>query len=1116
MRLRTSALLCLTAATLAPASSHAADAQDLAAKFKQLPTVPEAELPALSNQLGPFRGALKHDGLEGHTWVSFPFIENAASLDVDPKGRVFVSEANRFWLGVPDLRGANEMIRDDFKAVTLADRLALYDKFKTHFPENWFTSVADRVIRLEDKDGNGAPDHRALFSDHFKSAEDGIGFSLLAERDAVWFTCIPKLWKMTDANDDGRADTHEAVAGDFGVRVSFIGHDLHGIIRGPDGRLYFSVGDRSYHVKTADGKTRAGEGRGAVFRCASDGSGLELYADGLRNPQELAFDDHGNLFTFDNTGDIGDKARFVYVLEGTDSGWNMAHQSPHQYAKALDWGDFRPARAVWVAERMFDLWHPEQPQWVYPPAGHVGNGPSGFIHLTGDAIPEDLRGRFLLTNYSGAAEASATLLVSYETKGAGFATTGVSDLVRGIAAADVAQGYDGRLFLADFGGGWSVNTNASVQVLAPKHDTHRQQGTHTAKLMAAGFASTPEDELTRLLSHADRRVRQEAQFQLVQRGSRDLLRTTAQQSTSRLARLHALWGLGQMQAVDALLQLTTDADAEIRANTARTLGDLRAKAARSALLTLLRDESARVRALAAIALGRVCDSGDTEAIEALYAANVTPVDVVLRHAILSALTHIGTEQAAASRASASEAEQRLLAVLHLRRLSSAQLTRFLTDAEAQVRHESVRAIYDTAALDSPAGSALAALDPTDLPEALQRRIVAANYRLGTPESARRLIKLAAHSALPIPVRQYALHGIAMWSTAIETDPVLGHYRPQPQRERAREALASALSQSLPAFLNQKHDSSLIALGTRLAQDLGIQLEVGTLRRQVADSALAPEIRTASLESLARLGHSEDDALLLTLLDDTTPQVKAAALQHSLARRLQGSEALALQEIQAGPLVTARAGISSLPLDAVASLWSEREKNVRSQLWLDLYLRLQAADHSALKTFTALPQTLAEHGGDSARGEIVFRNQGACLQCHMMNGEGSVQGPDLTTVGLRLQSDKLLESLINPNAVIAEGYGMSSATLKDGTALVGRLTKDTPEEVQLISVDGKTTTLQRTELASITPPMSAMPPMALALPLPDLRDLVSYLTTRTKAAKYGTGKADHGDAEKIAK
>ena len=228
-----------------------ADAEDLARKFKQLPTVPEDKLPEMSNKLGDFRGVIKHDGLSGNTWVTFPFIENAASLDVDPKGRVFVTEANRFWLGVPDLRGANEMVRDDFKTVTVEDRLAMYKKYASHFPEGWFTKVADRVIRLEDKDGNGAPDHRTLFSDDFKRPEDGIGFSVLAERDAVYFTCIPSLWKMTDKDDDGVADTQESISDGYGVRVSFIGHDLHGIIRGPDGMLYFSVGDRGYHVTDA-------------------------------------------------------------------------------------------------------------------------------------------------------------------------------------------------------------------------------------------------------------------------------------------------------------------------------------------------------------------------------------------------------------------------------------------------------------------------------------------------------------------------------------------------------------------------------------------------------------------------------------------------------------------------------------------------------------------------------------------------------------------------------------------------------------------------------------------------------------------------------------------------
>lgn len=93
-----------------------------------------------------------------------------------------------------------------------------------------------------------------------------------------------------------------------------------------------SVGDRSYDIETSDGKSHQGDGKGAIFRCESDGSGLEIFCDGLRNPQELAFDNFGNLFTFDNTGDIGDLARMVYALEGTNSGWNMSHQAAHHYA----------------------------------------------------------------------------------------------------------------------------------------------------------------------------------------------------------------------------------------------------------------------------------------------------------------------------------------------------------------------------------------------------------------------------------------------------------------------------------------------------------------------------------------------------------------------------------------------------------------------------------------------------------------------------------------------------------------------------------------------------------------------------------------------------------------
>ena len=71
-----------------------------------------------------------------------------------------------------------------------------------------------------------------------------------------------------------------------------------------------------------------------------------------------------------------------YVLDNTDSGWDMAHQSPHHYANALDWKNFKLSKSVWVGEKMFETYTTEQPQWVYPPVGHLGNGPSGVAWLT--------------------------------------------------------------------------------------------------------------------------------------------------------------------------------------------------------------------------------------------------------------------------------------------------------------------------------------------------------------------------------------------------------------------------------------------------------------------------------------------------------------------------------------------------------------------------------------------------------------------------------------------------------------------------------------------------------------------------------------------------------------
>jgi len=1130
-------LVILSSATL----THAITPAELESRFKALPTVPENEMPALSNTKGTFRGLIQHEGLEGHTWVAFPFVENPGSFGFDPQGRLYVAEANRFWLGVPDLRGANELIRDDFKAVTVADRLAMYQKYAASFPEGWFSRVADRLILLEDRDGNGAADHRSLFSDRFKRPEDGIGFSVLADDGSVYFTCIPSVWKLSDTDGDGRADEEMEISTGYGVRVSFIGHDLHGLVRGPDGRLYFSVGDRGYHVTTADGKLHNGSGRGAVFRCESDGSGLEVFATGLRNPQELAFDDHGNLFTFDNTGDIGDKARLVYVLEGSDSGWDMSHQSPHHYATHLDWGTFRPEQSMWVKERMFDTYNEDQPQWVYPPASHVANGPSGVTWLTGESLPADLRGKFLLSNYRGASDNCNLLLIATEPKGAGYVASEEREIVRGVGASDVELGYDGNLYICDFGGGWSVNENGSIQVAGSKDAAEREAGAKVAALFKEGFANRETAELRELLSHSDRRVRQAAQFALADKGEdgRAVFVAVINESTSQVARLHAIWGLGQLgrrdiAVAETLAPLLLQTDPEVRANAARVLGDLRLESAKTALLDALsKDDSPRVRSLAAIALGRIAKPGDADATKALFSSALTngkkETDIVLRHAILSALSQIATPAEASAKVNSDSREERLLAVLVLRRQESGELVRFLGDADPLVRREVIRGIYDTAVLDSAAGEALASLRDglAELPESVQRRIVAANYRRGTPAHAIAMLQLAADSSLAKPVRKAAFNGLKQWEATIETDPVLGHYRPQVVKEgRTFTALAPLLGDELRRFVTTSDDAELTTLAMEFATTAKIVLEPATLLAQAGNAELAPGLRVAVIESLVASKPEGTRERISTLLSDEAVPVRAAAMKAAFTLGLDGIAGQAAGAITDAPLPVARAaiaGIAATDPGAIATLWNERSTKLRPGLWLDAYLALAEAGRPEAATHVASDPNavflLSLHGGDAAAGEIVFKNQGACLQCHKVGGEGGdnggIQGPDLRDVGKRLSREKILESVANPGAEISPGYGMASVTLKNGESVIGRLAEDTKDHVVVVGLDNRSRRIERGEITTVSPPVSAMPPVAAALPPRDFRDLVAFLASQ-QGGTWKAGDASHGDEEKIAK
>ncbi len=446
-------------------------------------------------------------GMKLELFASEPMPANPVSFGFDEKGRVDVVETFRLHEGVTDNRGHMSWLNDDLASKTVADRVAMYKK---HLGKEAATYGAehDRIRLVEDRDGDGKADHATVFADGFHDLADGLASGVLARKGDVYFTDIPSLYLLKDTNGDDKADVRKTLHTGYGVHVAFLGHDLRGLRFGPDGRLYFSVGDRGLNVTTPDGKTLFAPDRGSILRCEADGSGLEIYATGLRNPQELAFDDLGNLFTVDNNSDSGDKARLVYVMEGGDSGWRIGFQ----YLESP------VSRGPWNAEK---LWYPHfkgQAAYIVPPLVNLSDGPSGLTFNPGSTLlPSKYDRHFFLADFRGSSNGSGVRSFTVKPKGAAYELADSTQLLWGILATDVDFGPDGALYVSDWVQGWEMTGKGRIDKLTdPSVD--RTKADEVKRLLAEGFEKRVTDELIKLLAHADQRVRQEAQFALADRG----------------------------------------------------------------------------------------------------------------------------------------------------------------------------------------------------------------------------------------------------------------------------------------------------------------------------------------------------------------------------------------------------------------------------------------------------------------------------------------------------------------------------------------------------------------------------------------------------------------------
>jgi putative membrane-bound dehydrogenase-like protein len=386
-------------------------------------------------------------GLEAQVWASSPMFFNPTNIDVDHRGRVWVAEAVN------------------------------YRRYNNHRAEQLQHAAGDRVVILEDTDGDGRADRSSVFvQDPDLVAPMGIAVF----DNQVLVSCSPSLLLYIDVDRNGRfepaVDRKEKLLTGFGGLDH--DHGLHALVSGPDGAWYLATGNAGPHEVTdrAGWTFRAGSGYtggspynltnkpglksddgrmyvgGVALRFRPDGAGLSVIGHNFRNCYELCLDSLGNVFQGDN--DDTNSCRTTWLMEYGNAGYSSADGSRSWEA------DRRPGQAVATAH-----WRQDDPGVM--PAGDVygAGSPTGIAFYENGSLGPDYSGRLL------SCEAGRNVVWSYSPRptGAGMALerttfcTTVSeddpgyhwesrgdDVRKWFRPSDICVGADGALYVADW------------------------------------------------------------------------------------------------------------------------------------------------------------------------------------------------------------------------------------------------------------------------------------------------------------------------------------------------------------------------------------------------------------------------------------------------------------------------------------------------------------------------------------------------------------------------------------------------------------------------------------------------------------------------------------------
>lgn len=454
-----------------------------------------------------------------------------------------------------------------------------------------------RIVKLTDTNNDGKADQHTVYAE----IDNPRGLIALGHQLYVLHTVIPEstgvmtgmhLSVLTDGDGDGVADSGpKPLVKNISTLKSNqnrgADHTTNGIRMGIDGWIYIAVGDFGMvDAEGTDGKKLTMLG-GGVVRVRPDGSELEVYTRGLRNIYDVAIDPFMNIFTRGNTNDGG--------------GWNV------RFSHQIQSGEYG-------YPTLFKHFTGE----IIPALEDLGGGSgTGALFLQEPSWPEKYNNVPMMADWGR----NQLYIHRLTPDGASFHQT-PENFLRVSQITDVDVDGSGRMYLSAWdGAGYKGNSRRGyIERVVPEGWTYTP---------FPGLAKLPLAALVKALASPSATARLHVSQEILRRGDRTsaapVLALAKDKRAAPAARVAAIFTYSQLLGADAtsgLLALVPDP--AVTEFALRAMADRLAvakKLSTEPFTAGLRSENPRVRVAAAVALGRI---GKKEAAGALLAVARPP------------------------------------------------------------------------------------------------------------------------------------------------------------------------------------------------------------------------------------------------------------------------------------------------------------------------------------------------------------------------------------------------------------------------------------------------------------------------------------------------------------